>query len=395
MLDAALAHTPRRYTAMLEACARSRGAVTCIVAWLLIASFARTQYTVGEVANHRRDRHAAPGRLPLFYDGSLRGVAGPDDAPAVVLRELIESDYTWETSKQSIAQCTIDVENAAAFITRVGVNAQRAADSCPDPAEEKTCAVFTTAMVASISWIGAFVSLIAQSCQRAVDANFIDDRLLCSADISMILSNLLDIAKIAQLVATDCAPEGSVNASAPAHWLQHKSGPITGKDFWKKHPVPALADGKKPSAAFRGVLAGKFQPTVGRRLDGTIASLFANSSEAHKKFVELQASRQWRKESIALCTVDVLQNINCIGYSIFQIRSVTLTCPDARACPVDILNMLAFLSWIVLFASNSFVDCPLKPFAGAACSRDVAALTGATANLAASIMSLSTDCIQK
>lgn len=46
--------------------------------------------------------------------------------------------------------------------------------------------------------------------------------------------------------------QGSVNASAPAPWLQHQSGPITGKDFWKKHPVPALADGKKPSAASRG-----------------------------------------------------------------------------------------------------------------------------------------------
>lgn len=61
-------------------------------------------------------------------------------------------------------------------------------------------------MFSSIAWIGSYVSLISQNCQRAFNASFVDDRLLCSADISFILGDLLDISTIAQVVASDCGP---------------------------------------------------------------------------------------------------------------------------------------------------------------------------------------------
>jgi len=392
MLDAA-EPAPRRHLAMLEACGRSRGFGVSIVALLLTATFAQMQWP-GEAAPKRTtlSRPAAPKRFPLFYDSSLRGGAEPDpEAPVAMIRKLIESDYTWETGAQSVAQCTIDVVNVVSFLARVGVLASRVATTCPDPAKQDLCAVFTTAMVSAISWVGAFSSLMAQSCQHAVDPHFIDVRLLCSADITMILSDLLDVATVAQLMTADCAPAADfVNVSEVAPWLKHHGGPVSGKDFWSKDPVPGLGHGKKPSVAPRGAL--KFPTAVGRRLNGTAASFFAKAGEAHKKLADKQAAKRWRDESLAACTVDVIQSLDYIGYSVFLLRSATLSCPDVRACPVDILNVIATLSWVAFFITNSVIDCPETAFAGAGCARDIIGLTAGVANLLGSAVSLPTDC---
>jgi len=55
-------------------------------------------------------------------------------------------------------------------------------------------------MLAAMSWVGSYVALIEQSCHHAVDAYFVDDRLLCSADITMIMADLLDVATIGQII---------------------------------------------------------------------------------------------------------------------------------------------------------------------------------------------------
>jgi len=171
------------------------------------------------------------------------------------------------------------------------------------------------------------------------------------------------------------------------------SGPISGKEFWSKHPLPAFVDGKKPSLPPKvtGALR-KFPAAVGRRLNGTVGSFLAKAGDAHKKFAEKKAENKWRSEELALCTADVVQTLNYIGYSVFLLRSSTISCPNAAACPVDIFNVIASLSWVTMFITNTMINCPLEPLAGALCTRDIVALNAGTANLVASAMSLSTDC---
>lgn len=135
---------------------------------------------------------------------------------------------------------------------------------------------------------------------------------------------------------------------------------------------------------------------IGRRLDdGTIDSFFERARDAREQWAEREFARQRRREDVAVCAVDIVQNFCYIGYSVFLVRSASLNCPNVTSCPVDIFNVIASVSWVVLFAATCFADCPLQPFAGAACATDVSALVAATANLLASIMSLSTDCRQR
>lgn len=197
-----------------------------------------------------------------------------------------------------------------------------------------------------------------------------------------------------------CAPNACPACPRSAYTTQG----LSGEAFWRSRSMSvfgpanvsfaALRATTDPASALMEKLPGA-PVVIGRRLDGTVDRFFERARDAREQWAKQEFDRQRRREDVALCAIDILQNFCYIGYSLFFIKAASINCPDVTSCPVDIFNVIASFSWAVLFLGTCFADCPLQPFARAGCARDVSQLVAVTANLVASVLSLGTDCRQR
>jgi len=344
-------------------------------------------------------RRAQP-QTTFGLSGFLRAATvGPTDLASVraeQLRQLLDTDLHWESEKEAAVQCTVDVTTSVAYLALGVIFAEKAIADCPDPSSQIGCGVSISALVTSVSWIGAYVSIMAESCSLAAGTKLSDRRWSCAADIGTLVGVMS-----AQAVVLDCNATNTLQPDSAAEQLPDMAAVgrdghmAAGLDFetafsWRLGRLgEAERIGRRLENASEPILAPSNAPP---QSDNASEPILTWSSVTPQNDREGPAANEQTAADITLCALDVVQHITYVIAAAFQIHSAAVDCPDPRMCAVDILNAISSIAWVVQFSAVSVADCAVEDFLPALCTGDIADMVAGTVNIAATALTLRKDC---
>ncbi|CAE7235634.1 unnamed protein product [Symbiodinium natans] len=246
-------------------------------------------------------------------------------------------------------QCVIDAVQATAYLVQAVVFLYRAIDyeglECPKNTPDG-CAVSIAGFVASISWVASYISLAASSCGDTVNSGA-----LCAADWTALMADFAEVASSGAAVKDDCDFGGRI------------SGLLLHIDRDRR---------THPYYHWQQFLPGGAGPAV----------IIARNRHMNTM----------RDFDITQCVVDVTQAAAFLVRATLQIHSATLGCPQARACTIDILDVISSFSWISRFISLAVTDCSVAGSQKALCAAQISNLVAAVANGPAVGIATTSDC---
>ncbi|CAK9093431.1 Ultraviolet-B receptor UVR8, partial [Durusdinium trenchii] len=240
-------------------------------------------------------------------------------------------------------ECVIDVVQAAAYLGQAVVFLYKAIDypglKCPNNSpvgrlvaleshREDGCAASVAGFITSITWrpgpngggkegIASYLSFAASACGNAVKPDA-----LCAAgaagDWTALMANFGEMATVGAAVKEDC-------------------------DFGK-----AGRKGGEKGDEFVDLL---------RYWLNFVPKLQAENAETLIKWDHFNSVQRNRNFDLTQCVMDVTNSASYIVRAILQIRSAALSCPQPRACAINIMNIISSFAWISQFTALAVSDC--------------------------------------
>eukprot|EP00913_Durusdinium_trenchii_P026260 g24639.t1 len=108
-----------------------------------------------------------------------------------------------------------------------------------------------------------------------------------------------------------------------------------------------------------------------------------------KNFDEVNRDRNF---DITQCVMDVTNSASYIVRAILQLRSAALSCPQPRACAINIMNIISSFAWISQFTALAVSDCAKMGNQKALCTADISDMVAALTNGPAAGVATTSDC---
>ncbi|CAK9073870.1 unnamed protein product [Durusdinium trenchii] len=249
-------------------------------------------------------------------------------------------------------ECVIDVVQAAAYLGQAVVFLYKAIDydgvRCPDDSPSG-CAASVAGFITSVSWIASYLSFAASACGDAVKPDA-----LCAGDWTALVANFGEMATVGAAVKEDCD---------------------FGKDWLK---------------IFRGEKDVDVPPH--EYWLGFHSQLEEAHGEALIKWKNFDEVNRDRNFDITQCVMDVTNSASYIVRAILQLRSAALSCPQPRACAINIMNIISSFAWISQFTALAVSDCAKMGNQKALCTADISDMVAALTNGPAAGVATTSDC---
>eukprot|EP00435_Cladocopium_sp_Y103_P032255 s4012_g8.t1 len=310
-----------------------------------------------------------------YVDGNSCAV---DDLHLRRLQDLFYTEGS-EAYPYIRTECVIDTVQATAYLIQAVVFLYRAIDQpwfkCPESfmnLRGEGCATAITSFIASVTWVGSYLSLAGSACAAALNSGA-----LCSADWLAMSSDFAEVAASGAAVRRDCT---HIPKERPKGW-------------WARKKRQKIAMGQAKLNATHPWLP-LFNRLNSRQEHYKLLRVFRAESEEDLpsglqlklKLDRLHRARHIRKFDIAACHADVFNAASYLVRSLMQIRAAGMSCSDPRNCALDIMNVVASVAWIARFVLLASTDCapltvkgPQSSTCGADISNLIAALTSGPA----------------
>ncbi|OLP86123.1 Pentatricopeptide repeat-containing protein, chloroplastic [Symbiodinium microadriaticum] len=275
--------------------------------------------------------------------------------PPRALRNL--SDLFYSSRPQELGwvrtECVIDTIQATAYLGQAIVFLYKAIDyqSIKTPLRcydfsPSGCAASVAGFVTSITWVATYLSFAANACAQAVNSDAI-----CVGDFLALMANFGEIASAGAAVKDDCKPGLRSNLDLITN------RPRVTHD-WAQF-IPAAA---APTAGL--IVAIKHNRTLSRN----------------------------RAFDITQCVMDVTNMLSFIVRALLQVRVAAASCPQPRACAMDIMNVISTFMWISRFTALAITDCSVGGSRKALCAADITNMVAAVSNGPAAGIATTSDC---
>lgn len=284
-------------------------------------------------------------------------------------------------------ECVIDTVQATAYLIQAVVFLYRAIEQpwfqCPKSfmnLRGEGCAAAITSFIASVTWVGSYLSLAGSSCSAALNSGA-----LCSADWLAMSSDFAEVAASGAAVRRDCT---HIPKDKPKGWWGRKKQRKIAMGKVKlnaSHPWLPLFNQQRQQEHYK--LLKVFDAENEKELPGGL--------QLKLKLDRLHRARQIRKFDIAACHADVFNAASYLVRSLMQIRAAAMSCSDPRSCAVDIMNVIASVAWIsrfVLLASSDCAPETVKSAKSTTCGADISNLIAALSSGPAAGMAVPSDC---
>lgn len=250
-------------------------------------------------------------------------------------------------------ECVIDTIQATAYLGQAIVFLYKAIDyqSIKTPLRcydfsPSGCAASVAGFVTSITWVATYLSFAANACAQAVNSDAI-----CVGDFLALMANFGEIASAGAAVKDDCKPGLRSNLDLITN------RPRVTHD-WAQF-IPAAA---APTAGL--IVAIKHNRTLSRN----------------------------RAFDITQCVMDVTNMLSFIVRALLQVRVAAASCPQPRACAMDIMNVISTFMWISRFTALAITDCSVGGSRKALCAADITNMVAAVSNGPAAGIATTSDC---
>ncbi|CAK9106452.1 unnamed protein product [Durusdinium trenchii] len=249
-------------------------------------------------------------------------------------------------------ECVIDVVQAAAYLGQAVVFLYKAIDypglKCPNNSPVG-CAASVAGFITSITWIASYLSFAASACGNAVKPDA-----LCAGDWTALMANFGEMATVGAAVKEDC----DFGKDWVALLADEKDVDIPPHEYWLNF-VPKLQ---------------------------------AENAETLIKWDHFNSVQRNRNFDLTQCVMDVTNSASYIVRAILQIRSAALSCPQPRACAINIMNIISSFAWISQFTALAVSDCAKLGNQKALCAADISDMVAAVTNGPAAGVATTSDC---
>eukprot|EP00929_Paragymnodinium_shiwhaense_P089784 TRINITY_DN49978_c0_g1_i6.p1 TRINITY_DN49978_c0_g1~~TRINITY_DN49978_c0_g1_i6.p1 ORF type:complete len:465 (+),score=80.43 TRINITY_DN49978_c0_g1_i6:70-1395(+) len=153
-----------------------------------------SKISFGTFSNFKR----LPARIPAFkLTPALRIPAAPTLRPT---RSPAEVAAEQEERQASIASCSIHAVQLVNLLGIIGVNIHGAKLGCNlKDVNQKSCTISVLNLLASFSWVGTFIALLANECPEAFDV-----RAACTVGATQLTAGILNTVACSTAISSDC-----------------------------------------------------------------------------------------------------------------------------------------------------------------------------------------------